>query len=107
MRTRRHILRLTATLTAATVSQFLLQACTSASNTGAPPTQPSAPAPVLTGAPTIVPPTAPAAPTAVPAGVTTARPAAAAATSSSGGLKLPTYVPIAGVKPDLPGDDVI
>jgi putative aldouronate transport system substrate-binding protein len=43
----------------------------------------------------------------VPAGAATARPAAAAATISSGGLKLPTYVPIAGVKPDLPGDDVI
>ncbi len=76
--TRRVFLRLTMTLAAASASQFLLEACSG------PPAPPAPTAPVATAA---------AAP----------RPAAA----SSASVALPTYLPIAAVKADLPGTQTL
>jgi putative aldouronate transport system substrate-binding protein len=81
MPSRRMFLRLTATLAAASASQFLLAACTVAPNSTAP-TSPPAVAP-------------------------TPKPAAIATTAGRTKLQLPAYVPIAAVKPDLPGDDTL
>jgi putative aldouronate transport system substrate-binding protein len=100
-------IRLTATLAAASASQFLLEACTVAPNSTVPTSPPAvAPTSAPAAAPTNVPVSPANAPTAA-AAAATAKPAAAAATVGSGRLKLPTYVPIAAVKPDLPGDETV
>jgi putative aldouronate transport system substrate-binding protein len=86
MHTRRVFLRLTVTLAAASASQFLLEACS------------VAPAPA---APTPAPQTSSAAP------ATSAAAPKPAAASGGGGVALPTFVPIAAVKADLPGTQTL
>ena len=108
MASRRVFIRLTATLAAATASQFLLEACSVAPNTAAPTSQSAAPAATpATAIPTSAAASATSAPTTAAASVATSKPADSAASAGRGGLKLPSYVPIAAVKPDLPGNETI
>lgn len=81
---RRAFLRLGVTLAAGGASQFLLEACTPAPTASAPTVGSTPPSGAASNAPT------------------SAAPRAAAATPASA-VKLPTYVPIGSVKPDLPG----
>src|SRR5262245_38698465 len=82
----------------------LASACTASpppAATQAPATQPPAAAPAPTAAPTSAPTTAPAAPT-----TATQAPAVAPTAvkpAQTGGVPLPTYAPVTGIKPDLPG----
>jgi putative aldouronate transport system substrate-binding protein len=75
---------------------LLLEACA--------PAAPSAPPPAATAAPAAT--TAPAAskPAAAPAAAPATAAPVTAASSGSGGLKLPTYLPFQGPKPDLAGN---
>ncbi len=90
MHTRRVFLRLTVTLAAASASQFLLEACSVAP-------APPAPTPASTSIS--------AATSSAPAAVAATTPQPAAAGSSS--VALPTFVPIAAVKADLPGTQTL
>src|SRR5579864_3596645 len=93
---RRGFLRLTVTLAAASASQFLLQACAAAPNASAPTVGSTAGSAAASN-------------TSAPASAPTPTPAAQrpAAATPVAGVKLPTYVPIASVKPDLPGTETV